>query len=344
MISCDGPTLVGGGKGGGILFPFTHLYLIINRSFLEPLFFFIFVVRSKFGIENVIATDIRKPMDRLDEGNPFLLLDVADFGAIKRVIEEKKIDTIVHLAALLSGRGEMDVDLAMRVNIDGFRNVLILARDYQLKLYCPSTIGAFGPGTPRVNTPDVTVMNPTTIYGVSKVFAERLGEYFYLKYGVDFRSLRYPGIISADSLPGFGATDYAVEIFHSALKYGTYRCFLHADTELPMMYMPDCLEGTLQFLEAPNEKLTLRVYNMASMNFTPRQLAREIEKHIPNFKMTYIEGDFRQSIADSWPRTLDDSRARQDWNWKPRYDLSKMVKDMFDRLKGNITIPSSSSL
>ena len=289
----------------------------------------------------MIATDIRKPIDRLDEEGPFGLLDVTNFEAIKRVIDERKIDAIVHLAALLSAKGELDVDLAMKVNIDGFRNVLTLARDYQLKIYCPSTIGAFGPGTPRVNTPDVTVMNPTTIYGVSKVFAECLGEYFHLKYGVDFRSLRYPGIISADSPPGFGTTDYAVEIFHSALKNGTYRCFLHADTELPMMYMPDCLEGTLKFLETPNEKLTLRVYNMASMNFTPRQLAREIQKHLPDFKMTYVEGDFRQSIADSWSRTLDDSRARQDWNWKPHYDLSNMVKDMLDRIKKTEVLSSS---
>jgi threonine 3-dehydrogenase len=287
-----------------------------------------------YGAENVIASDIRIPIDGLEREGPFEQVDVLDKLSLEKLIRKSNTDTLIHLSALLSAVGEKNVDLALSINVDGFRNVLTLARDLRLRIYCPSTIGAFGPMTPRIRTPDITIMQPTTIYGVTKVFMERLGEYFHLKYGVDFRSLRYPGVISVDAPPGGGTTDYAVDIFHQALKHGTYQCFLRADTELPMIYVADCLQGTIQFLETPSEKLTQRVYNLASISFTPAQLGSELQKHLPHFKMTYTDGDFRQQIADSWPKSLDDTHARRDWNWKPAYNLSRMVETILTRLKG----------
>eukprot|EP01089_Gocevia_fonbrunei_P017750 TRINITY_DN5848_c0_g1_i3.p1 TRINITY_DN5848_c0_g1~~TRINITY_DN5848_c0_g1_i3.p1 ORF type:complete len:217 (+),score=41.64 TRINITY_DN5848_c0_g1_i3:418-1068(+) len=210
--------------------------------------------------------------------------------------------------------------------------MLELAHKHNLRLFAPSSIAAFGPTTPQDQTPDLTIMRPTTIYGVTKVYLELLGEYYNQKYNVDFRSLRYPGIISHVALPGGGTTDYAVDIFYKAIEDKKYNCFLKSNSELPMMHMQDCIEGTIKLLEAPAEKLTQRTYNLAAVSFTPEQLAEEIKKHIPEFEISYTP-DFRQSIADSWPRSLDDSKAREDWGWSHNYDLPTMVKDMIHRLR-----------
>eukprot|EP01114_Cavostelium_apophysatum_P016751 TRINITY_DN4826_c0_g1_i2.p1 TRINITY_DN4826_c0_g1~~TRINITY_DN4826_c0_g1_i2.p1 ORF type:complete len:228 (-),score=45.60 TRINITY_DN4826_c0_g1_i2:50-733(-) len=209
------------------------------------------------------------------------------------------------------------------------------ARWHNLRIFAPSSIAAFGPSTPKDNTPNLTYMKPTTIYGVTKVYLELLGQYYCDKFGVDFRSLRYPGIISAETLPGGGTTDYAVEIYYEALKHGRYTCFLSKDTELPMMYMPDCLKATQVLLEADAKTLTDRVYNVTGMSFTPTQLAASIKKFIPNFEIEY-RPDFRQKIADSWPRSLDDSLARKDWNWNPDFDLDAMTRDMLIRLSSKL--------
>jgi len=229
-----------------------------------------------------------------------------------------------------------NVQLAMQVNLLGLQNVLETARKYELKVFAPSTIAAFGPTTPRNNTPDITIMRPTTIYGITKVYLELLGEYYFNKFGVDFRSLRYPGVISSEAPPGGGTTDYAVEIFHEAIKNKSYTSFLKNDTVLPMMFMPDCLKSTLQLLEAPSEKLTQRTYNVTAVSFSPEELANEIKKHIPDFKITY-KPDFRQKIADSWPKSLDDSIARADWAWNHEYDLKKMTSEMLKNIKRQYT-------
>jgi len=221
--------------------------------------------------------------------------------------------------------------LAMQVNIGGLHNALEISRKNNLRIFAPSSIAAFGPTTPKENTPDETILFPTTIYGVTKVYLELLGTYYNNTLGVDFRSVRYPGIISAGTPPGGGTTDYAVEIFYDALKKGEYTCFLSQDSELPMMYMPDCLKGTKELLESSNENLKQRVYNLSAMSFTPKQIAESIKKYIPDFKISYLP-DFRQKIADSWPKSINDSNARKDWNWKPSYDLDALVKDMLTKL------------
>ena len=265
---------------------------------------------------------------------------------------DRNIDWIVHLSALLSVTSEQQMEKAQAVNLTGFMNVIELGRQHRLRIFCPSTIGAFGPSTPRDGTPDLTIMRPTTIYGITKVYMELMGEYYHRRFGVDFRSVRYPGIISAETEPGGGTTgkpsttslrheilnewsllDYAVDIFHSALKKKSYKCYLSENTRLPMMYIPDCLNGTVKFLEAPESQLKQRVYNVAAFSFTPAEIAAAIQKHIPEFTISYAP-DFRQAIADSWPRSLDDSNARAQWGWKTEFDLDAMVADMFKRLKG----------
>jgi len=238
----------------------------------------------------------------------------------------------VHLSSVLSATGERNVDAAIELNMRGIENVLNVARKYDLRVYAPSSIAAFGPSTPLDNTPDFTIMRPTTIYGVSKVYLELLGEYYFHKFGVDFRSIRYPGIISHASPPGGGTTDYAVDIFYHAIQGKPFKCFLAKDTRLPMMYMPDCLKGTFDFICADRSKLTQSTYNINAVSFTPEEIYNELKKHFPKFEIEYVP-DFRNGIALSWPRSLEDSQAKKDWNWSPQYDLALMTKDMIEKLK-----------
>lgn len=258
-----------------------------------------------------------------------------DLDAIKKVIVEFDITWIFHLGALLSAVGEKNPKLAMDVNIKGSMNIIEAANMYKCRLFIPSTIGAFGPSTPKDMTPDVCIMRPTTMYGVSKVSIELLGEYYHNKFGLDFRSLRYPGILSSAALPGGGTTDYAIAIFYGALIDKKYECFLGPESTLPMMYMPDCLKCTIDLMCAPPEKLHQCIYNIAAFSFSPAELAVAIKKRIPEFEMVY-KPDSRQAIADTWPRTLDDSNARKDWGWKESFGLDAMIDDMLKEIKKNI--------
>eukprot|EP00735_Rhodelphis_limneticus_P000745 TRINITY_DN1126_c0_g1::TRINITY_DN1126_c0_g1_i1::g.17377::m.17377 TRINITY_DN1126_c0_g1::TRINITY_DN1126_c0_g1_i1::g.17377 ORF type:complete len:383 (+),score=109.88,sp/Q2KIR8/TDH_BOVIN/51.78/1e-110,Epimerase/PF01370.16/4e-22,RmlD_sub_bind/PF04321.12/2.6e-11,NAD_binding_4/PF07993.7/1e+03,NAD_binding_4/PF07993.7/1e-08,3Beta_HSD/PF01073.14/1.1e-07,Polysacc_synt_2/PF02719.10/0.0011,adh_short/PF00106.20/7.2e+03,adh_short/PF00106.20/0.00037,Chorion_2/PF03964.10/0.23 TRINITY_DN1126_c0_g1_i1:51-1151(+) len=290
-------------------------------------------LRTRYGTDNVIASDVRAPpRSHLDNG-PFIYADVMQPDQLARVVLENRITCIIHLASLLSASGERNPALAMKVNTRGIETILELARMNQLSVFAPSTIAAFGDSTPKVNTPNTTIQRPTTIYGVTKVYLELLGEYYHQKFGVDFRSIRYPGIISSESAPGGGTTDYAVDIYYEALRHKQYRCFLRPDSELPMMYMPDCLKATADLIEADPKKLSTRVYNVTAMSFTPAQLAAAIAKQVPGFTVSYEDADFRQKIASSWPRSIDDSVARNDWGWKPQYDIDTMTTHMLMRLK-----------
>lgn len=290
-------------------------------------------LREKYGNDNVIATGRRTPPPKkLKEGGPFIYLDALEIDALKKVLYEYEIDTIFHMASILSATGEKMPQTAWNININGLINVLETSRSYKIKnVIWPSSIAAFGPTTPRDNTPNTTILEPTTMYGITKVAGELLAEYYYKKYGLDTRSMRLPGIISSETLPGGGTTDYAVEIFYEAIKKKQYTCFLKEDTYLPMMYMPDCNKCIIDLLEADNLKLKRRVYNVTGMSFSAGEIAAEIKKHIPEFQIDY-EPDFRQEIADSWPKSIDDSIAREEWNWNPSYDLTSMTKDMIDKL------------
>jgi threonine 3-dehydrogenase len=282
-------------------------------------------LREIYGKDNVIGSDIRKAGVNV---GPFEVLDVLNKDQLERVVKEYKIGIVYHLAAILSATGEKNPDLAWNINVEGLRNVLNVAKDMKLRVFNPSSIAAFGPETPRVLTPQDTVQKPRTMYGITKVTGELLGTYYFEKYGVDVRGARLPGIISNVAQPGGGTTDYAVEIFYEAIKKKQYKCFLKEDTVLPMMYMPDCLKAFTQLMDAPMENLRHHCdFNLGALSFNPRELAHEIKRHIPEFKITF-EPDYRQAIADSWPKSLDDSVARDEWGWKPEYDLSSMVEDM----------------
>ena len=287
-------------------------------------------LRQRYGADQVIAS-ARRP------GNlpaPFELLDVTDRSTVEKVVSQYKIRVIYHLAAVLSATGEQDPQRAWNVNVGSLLNVLEVARNQGVhQVFFPSSIAVFGPNVPRDRTPQEACLNPTTMYGVTKVTGELLCDYYTRKYGVDVRGLRYPGIISSETPPGGGTTDYAVEIFYAAVEKGTYTCFLREDTRLPMMYMPDCLRAAIELLEAPNSRLRYRVYNITAMSFTPGEIAAEIRKHIPGLRVEY-KPDFRQAIADSWPRSIDDSPGRDDWGWKAEYNLPQMVEDMLARLRG----------
>ncbi|NHJ86944.1 MAG: NAD-dependent epimerase/dehydratase family protein [Asgard group archaeon] len=294
-------------------------------------------LREKYGAENVIATGRKtQPPAILREGGPFIYLDALNQESLKQVIYENQIDTIYHMASILSATGEKMPQTAWDINMNGLINVLEVARKYDIeRIIWPSSIAAFGPTTPRDNTPNETILQPTTMYGITKVTGELLAEYYYQKYGLDTRSMRLPGIISSETPPGGGTTDYAVEIFYEAIKNKKYTCFLREDTVLPMMYQPDCLKCHIDLALADGSKLTGRTYNVTGMSFSAGELAAEIKKHIPEFKIEY-KPDFRQAIADSWPRSIDDSKARKEWGWDPKYDLKKITKDMIEKLSARL--------
>lgn len=291
-------------------------------------------LRNRYGRENVVAMGRKtKPSEELLDSGPFVWCDITDRDRFTQVIEKYDIDTVFHMAAILSAVGEKNPQLAYHVNMDGLYNILEVARERKLKVFGPSSIAAFGPETPRDSTPQETVLRPRTMYGVTKVAGELLCDYYFHRFGVDVRGLRYPGIISYKTLPGGGTTDYAVAIYYDAIKYGRYTCFVRPDTALPMMYMPDCIKATIDLMEAPLENLIHHSdFNLGAMSFSAEELAASIKMHIPEFECTY-EPDFRQAIADSWPRSVDDSAAREEWGWKPDYDLSAMTKDMLEKLR-----------
>jgi nucleoside-diphosphate-sugar epimerase len=291
-------------------------------------------LRRRYGAGNVVATGHRtRPSAVLCEGGPFEFINVADRRSLDEVIDKYDIGTIYHMAAILSAVGEKNPSLAWDVNINGLYNVLEAARERELhQVFCPSSIAAFGPETPRDNTPQETVLRPTTMYGVTKVAGELLCNYYVRRFGVDARGVRYPGIISAETLPGGGTTDYAVAIYYEAVANKRYTCFVREDTVLPMMYMPDCIKATIDLMEADFSRLVHHAdYNLAAMSFSAGELAAEIRKHVPGFVCDY-QPEFRQAIADSWPRSIDDSAAREEWGWQPAYDLEAMTVDMLDRL------------
>lgn len=288
-------------------------------------------LRNAYGASQVIASDI-KP--NTNDTGPYEIINVLDKARIAEVIEKYNVTQVYLLAAMLSATGEKFPEKAWELNMNSLFYLLDMAREKRFaKLYWPSSIAAFGPTTPRIETPQHTITEPTTIYGISKLAGERLCEWYFLKHGVDVRSIRYPGLISYTAPPGGGTTDYAVDIFHQAIKNGSYTSFLSAGTRLPMMYMPDAIRATMEIMEAPAEKIKIRSsYNLSAFSFTPAELAHEIRQYIPEFQV-YYEPDFRQQIADSWPQSIDDSEARKDWGWKPQYTLPAMVKDMLDNLK-----------
>jgi len=291
-------------------------------------------LRKKYGGDNVVAVGhSRKPSDALLNSGPFESLDVGDRQSLEKVVKKYGVDTIYHLAAVLSATGEQNPQVAWNLNMGSLYNVLEIAREQKLdRVFWPSSIAAFGPTSPRVNTPQETVLVPNTMYGVTKVAGELLCNYYFVKFGVDIRSLRYPGIISSEVLPGGGTTDYAVAIFYEAIKMKHYVCFVREDTVLPMMYMPDCIKATVDLMDAELARVKRHdSYNLAGMSFSAGQLAAEIKRHIPEFRCEY-EPDFRQKIADSWPMSIDDSAAHIDWGWKPTYDLVTMTKDMLQKL------------
>lgn len=287
-------------------------------------------LREQLGEKRVIATDIRMPVQ--DTG-PFELLNILDKEQLARLVRKYRVTEVYHLAAILSAKGEENPKLAWDVNINGLFNVLELAKERQMKLFFPSTIAVFGSHTPRQNTPQETIIHPETVYGISKAAGENWCQYYYLKYGVDVRSLRYPGVIGYQSMPGGGTTDYAVEIYHSAVKEETYTCFLKAGTRLPMIYMADAIRATLELMAAPSEQVRVRTsYNLAGMSFTPAEIAESIREHYPEFEVRY-QPDFRQTIAESWTETIDDSLARQHWGWQPEYNLRTMTAEMIQQLR-----------
>lgn len=289
-------------------------------------------LREKYGNNNVIASDIRESQL---ENSPFEILDILDGERLALIVKKYKITQIYHLAAILSASGEQHPRRTWNINMDGLFNVLDIAKDEKLdKIFFPSSIAAFGEHTPRQNTPQFTVLDPTTVYGISKAAGENWCQYYHLKYGVDVRSIRYPGVVSYQSMPGGGTTDYAVDIFHKAVQGQGFECFLSENTELPMIYMPDTIRATLELMDAPAENIKIRTsYNLAAMSFTPLQIAKEIQKHIPDFKVSY-RPDFRQAIADSWTASIDDTAARKDWGWQEEFDISGMTKDMLLHLSG----------
>ncbi len=292
-------------------------------------------LRERYGAGQVIESDLQAAA----QGNAraFEVLDVTDKGRLQEIVARRRIDTIYHLASLLSAKGERLPDLSWEVNVNGLRNVLDVAKTHGLKVFWPSSIAVFGPRTPRHNTPQTAVEDPSTMYGITKVTGEMLCRYYAHRFGLDVRSLRLPGIISYNTPPGGGTTDYAVEIFYEALRHGAYTCFVGPQTRLPMMYMPDTLRAILDLMQADPARITVRSsYNVTAVSFSVEELVAEIQRHLPGFTCRYAP-DFRQAIADAWPAEIDDTRAREDWGWQPAYDLPALVEDMLEKLSKRIT-------
>lgn len=290
-------------------------------------------LRKIYGNANVIASDLREQNPLLEGTGPYVSLDVMNKEMLHVQVIRQNVTQIYLLAAILSATGEKNPGLAWNLNMQGLLNVLDIAREEKLhKVYWPSSIAVFGPTSPKRNCPQQTIIEPITVYGISKYAGEFWCNYFHQRFGVDVRSLRYPGLISYKSAPGGGTTDYAVEIFHEALEEKKYTSFLNDDTYLPMMYMPDAIRATIELMEAQAEKISIRTsYNVAAMSFSPAEIAAEIKKHIPEFQIKYAP-DYRQAIATSWPQSIDDSIARKDWGWEPEFDLPRMTKDMLENL------------
>jgi nucleoside-diphosphate-sugar epimerase len=291
-------------------------------------------LRKLYGNNQVIASDLREQNPLLEGTGPYVALDVMNKEMLHVQVIRQGITQIYLLAAILSATGEKNPNLAWNLNMQGLLNVLDIAREEKLhKVYWPSSIAVFGPTSPRQQCPQQTIIEPVTVYGISKYAGEFWCNYYFQRYGVDVRSIRYPGLISYKSAPGGGTTDYAVEIFHEAREEMRYTCFLKEDTYLPMMYMPDAIRGTIELMEAPAGKISIRhSYNLSGMSFSPKELSGEIKKHLPAFAITY-KPDYRQQIADSWPQSIDDSVARSDWGWKPEFDLAAMTSDMLANLQ-----------
>ena len=291
-------------------------------------------LRKQYGNNNVVASDLREENPLLKGSGPYVSLDVMNKEMLHVQVIRQNITQIYLLAAILSATGEKNPNLAWHLNMQGLLNVLDIAREEKLhKVYWPSSIAVFGPTSPKQNCPQKTVIEPTTVYGISKYAGEFWCNYYYQRFGVDVRSIRYPGLISYKSAPGGGTTDYAVEIYIEALENKKYNCFLAEDTYLPMMYMPDAIRATLELMDAPADQISVRTsYNVAGMSFSPKEIAAEIQTHIPEFSIKY-KPDYRQAIANSWPEIIDDSVAKKDWGWKPQYDLPKMTADMLINLK-----------
>lgn len=292
-----------------------------------------FTLREKYGSDVVIASDIREGNENLVNSGPFELLDATDYDALEELVAYYEIDEVYLMAAMLSATAEKFPMRAWNLNMNSLFNVLNLAKEKKIsKIFWPSSIAVFGPNTPRTNTPQNTIMEPSTVYGISKQSGERWCEYYHNKFGVDVRSIRYPGLISWKTMPGGGTTDYAVEIYHKALSDGKYTCFLSANTKLPMMFMDDAISATLEVMQSDTEQIKVRSsYNLAAMSFTPSEVAASISAHIPDFKANY-EPDSRQSIADSWPSSIDDSQAYKDWGWQAKFDLDKTTEVMLRNL------------
>ncbi|WP_114790675.1 NAD-dependent epimerase/dehydratase family protein [Niabella yanshanensis] len=290
-------------------------------------------LRKIYGNNNVIASDLREENELLKGTGPYVSIDVMNKEMLHVQIIRQNITQIYLLAAILSATGEKNPGLAWHLNMQGLLNVLDIAREENLKkVYWPSSIAVFGPTSPKQNCPQQTIIEPTTVYGISKYAGEFWCNYYNIKYGIDVRSLRYPGLISYKSAPGGGTTDYAVEIFHDALEEKKYTSFLREDTYLPMMYMPDAIRATIELMEAPADSISVRTsYNISALSFSPKEITAAIQNHIPDFTIDY-QPDYRQAIADSWPQSIDDSVAQKDWGWKPQFDLATMTEDMLNNL------------
>ncbi len=289
-------------------------------------------LRKMYGNDNVVASDIKTPQQ--EQSGPFEIVDILNKEQLLSIVKKYQVTQVYLLAALLSATAEKNPEFGWQLNMESLFNVLNLAKEGIIKkVYWPSSIAVFGPTTPRVNTPQLTIMEPTTVYGISKQAGERWCEYYFNKYNVDVRSIRYPGLIGYKSLPGGGTTDYAVDIYHQALKTGNYTCFLSENTYLPMMYMPDAIRATIELMHAKAEDVKIRSsYNLGGISFSPKEIAVEIKKHLPNFEINY-NVDERQKIADSWPQSIDDVAAQEDWGWRHHYDLNAMTIDMLKHLK-----------